>query len=182
MKYCIPTRPQRVRPPRPRSRVPGHMRATHPSSLNPFTLSPRDFGLTTSTPVLARRQPFHFSLYPTAGPLNPIQNHNLPASAANTGGSVQVAVSKARRAASLPLRRLLPPPRFRYSTKTSQAECCVGVIPAPPQVICCESSRKIGLSQNWDYATTTPSRNMLRPTAVWMTRNKGQTRCHTNWR
>ena len=27
-----------------------------------------------SARVLARRQPFHFSLYPTAGPLNPIQN------------------------------------------------------------------------------------------------------------
>jgi hypothetical protein len=74
MKYAIPIRSHRVRPPRARSRVPGHMRSIHPSSPDPFTLSPRGHGLTGSTRVLARRQPFHFSLYPTAGPLNPIQN------------------------------------------------------------------------------------------------------------
>ena len=74
MKYVIPIRSHRVRPPRARSRVPGHMRSIHPSSPDPFTLSPRGHGLTGSTRVLARRQPFHFSLYPTAGPLNPIQN------------------------------------------------------------------------------------------------------------
>ena len=35
--------------------------------------------------------------------------------------SLQVAVSKARRATSLPFRRLIPPARFRYNTKTSRA-------------------------------------------------------------
>ena len=55
------------------------------------------------------------------GCATPFKTHNLPASAANTGGSVQVAVSKARRAAPLPLRRLVPPARFRYSAKTSGA-------------------------------------------------------------
>jgi hypothetical protein len=74
MKYAIPIRSHRVRPPRARSRVPGHMRSIHPSSPGPFTLSPRGHRLTGSTRVLARRQPFHFSLYPLAGPLNPIQN------------------------------------------------------------------------------------------------------------
>jgi len=74
MKYVISIRSHRVRPPRARSRVPGHMRSIHPSSPDPFTLSPKDIGITGSTRVLARRQPFHFSLYPTAGPPNPIQN------------------------------------------------------------------------------------------------------------
>jgi hypothetical protein len=74
MKYVIPIRSHRVRPPRAHSRVPGHMRSIHPSSPDPFTLSPKDIGMTGSTRVLARRQPFHFSLYPTVGPMNPIQN------------------------------------------------------------------------------------------------------------
>jgi hypothetical protein len=74
MKYVIPIRSHRVRPPRARSRVPGHMRSIHPSSPDPFPLSPRSHTLTGSTRVLARRQPFLLSLYPTAGPLNPIQN------------------------------------------------------------------------------------------------------------
>src|ERR1019366_3709831 len=64
MKYVIPIRSHRVRPTRPRSRVPGNMRAIHPSSPDPFTPSPRDGALTGSTLVLARRQPFHSSLYP----------------------------------------------------------------------------------------------------------------------
>src|SRR5665647_2494811 len=70
MKYVIPIRSHRVRPPGARSRVPGHMRSIHLSSPDPFTLSPRGHGLTGSTRVLAPRQPFHFYLYPTAGPLN----------------------------------------------------------------------------------------------------------------
>ena len=42
MKYVISIRSHRVRPPRARSRVPGHMRSIHPSSPDPFTLSPKD--------------------------------------------------------------------------------------------------------------------------------------------
>ena len=75
MKYAIPIRSHRVRPPRPRSRVPGHMRSIHPSSPDPFTPSPRSHGLTGSTRVLARRQPFHFSLYPHGGSAEP---HSKP--------------------------------------------------------------------------------------------------------
>ena len=74
MKYSIPIRPHGARSLRPRSRVPGYKPATHSSSSYPFTRPPRDLGLTDSTRFLAPRQPFHFSLYPTAGPLNPIQN------------------------------------------------------------------------------------------------------------
>jgi len=74
MKYAIPIRSHRVRPPRPRSRVPGHIRLIRHSSSDPFPLSPRGHRLTGSTRVLARRQPFLLSLYPMAGPVNPIQN------------------------------------------------------------------------------------------------------------
>ena len=74
MKYGILTQLQRVCPPRPRSRVPGHMLATHPSSPYPLTSSPKKLRSTGSTRFLARRQPFHLSLHPPAGPLNPIQN------------------------------------------------------------------------------------------------------------
>ena len=69
MKYVIPIRSHRVR-----SRVPGHVRSIHPSSPDPFTLSPRSHGLESRTRLLARRQPFHLSSHPTTGPLNPIQN------------------------------------------------------------------------------------------------------------
>jgi hypothetical protein len=74
MKYRIPIRPHGAHSPRPRSRVPGYMPVTHPSSPYPFTRSPRGLGLTDSTRLLVRRPPFHLSLDPTAGPLNPIQN------------------------------------------------------------------------------------------------------------
>jgi hypothetical protein len=74
MKYSIPIRPHGVRSPRPRSRVSTYMLATHPSSHYPFTPSPRDLELTDSTRFLTPRQPFHLSLHPSTGPLNPIQN------------------------------------------------------------------------------------------------------------
>src|ERR1039458_7839792 len=74
MKYSIPIRPHGARLPRTRSRVPGYKTATHSSSPYPFTRPPRDLGLTDSTRFLAPRQPFHCSLYPPAGPLNPVQN------------------------------------------------------------------------------------------------------------
>ena len=45
-------------------------------------------------------------------------SQRIPADAMPQTSSKQT-VSKARRAASLPLRRLVPPARFRYSTKTS---------------------------------------------------------------
>ena len=74
MKYVISIRSHRVRPPRARSRVPGYKPATHSSSPCPLTRPPTDLGLTDSTRSLAPRQPFHFSLDPTVGPRNPIQN------------------------------------------------------------------------------------------------------------
>ena len=74
MKYSIPIRPHSARSPRPRSRVPDHMRATYPSSPYPFTHSPRDLGLRDNTRFLTRRQPFHLSLHPPAAPLTALQN------------------------------------------------------------------------------------------------------------
>jgi hypothetical protein len=74
MKYTIPIRPHGARSPRPRSRVPDYMPATHPSSPYPFTPSPRDLGLTDNTRFRTRRQPFHLSLHPPAEPLTPVQN------------------------------------------------------------------------------------------------------------
>ena len=125
MKYGISTRPHGVRSPRPPSPVPGHRPAAFRSSPYPFAPSPKTLGLTGSTRFLARRQPFHFSLHTTAGPLNPIQNPKSDASAANTGGFVQVAVSNARRAKFPLLRSLVQPARIRYSPMTFQAESSV---------------------------------------------------------
>jgi hypothetical protein len=74
MKYGISTRPHCVRSPRLPFRVPAHVSATPPSSPYPFTRPPRGLGLTDSRRFLTRRRPFNLSLYPTAGPLNPIQS------------------------------------------------------------------------------------------------------------
>ena len=74
MKYRISPPPKRVRPPRPRSRVPDSIPATPPASPYPFTPSPRNLGLTGSTRFLARSQPSQLSLHLPARLLNPIQN------------------------------------------------------------------------------------------------------------
>jgi hypothetical protein len=74
MKYGIPIRPHGARSPHPRSRVPAYMPTTHPSSPYPFIRPSRQPGLTDSTHILARRQPFHLPLHSPTGQRNPIQN------------------------------------------------------------------------------------------------------------
>ena len=75
----------------------------------------------------------------------------MPASAANTGGSVQVAVSKARRAASPPLRRLVPSAHFRYGSIAlpSEADGEFGTAPV------------LAAEVGYDPQTQTWSRRML---------------------
>jgi len=94
---------------------------THkPSVLNSTAHTTPDPSRVHSPSVL----PGSHKLIPPAHPLNlrPWLRHSkpiIPASAANTGGFLQVAVSKARRAACLLFRNMLDPARFPYSTKTS---------------------------------------------------------------
>ncbi len=74
MKYRISIRPHGARSPRPPSRVPAYLPATHTFSPYPFTHPPRHLGLTDSAFFPARRQPFHLSLHSATGQRNPIQN------------------------------------------------------------------------------------------------------------
>jgi len=74
MKYGIPTRPPRVRPPRLRSRVPPRLPATPSSSADLFPPSPKELELMASTRFLTRRPSFHLPPHPPPGPRNPIQN------------------------------------------------------------------------------------------------------------
>ena len=107
MKYAIPIRSHRVLPPRPRSRVaPAAGRQPPPCPASPFTPSRKDIQLVGWPHASTRPDPHstYLSIQRRVR-LTSFKAHNLPASAANTGGSVQVAVSKARRAASLPLPR-----------------------------------------------------------------------------
>jgi hypothetical protein len=71
--------------------------------------------------------PGSHKLIPPAHPLNlrPWLRHSkpiIPASAANTGGFLQVAVSKARRPEYLLFRNFVQSARFRYSTKTFHSQ------------------------------------------------------------
>jgi hypothetical protein len=74
MKYAIPIRSHRVRPPRPCSRVAPRRPTPPPYPAGPFTPSRKDIELVAGTRFHGRRPPFHLSLRPTAGPLNLIQN------------------------------------------------------------------------------------------------------------
>jgi hypothetical protein len=128
MKYAIPIRSHRVHPPHPRSRVPGHMRAIHPSSPYPFTLYPRDLGLTGSTRVLDRRQSFHLSLQPMAGPLNPNQNPKF-GRVRRKHGRLRSSRCIERAPGSTPATRpMAQSARIRYSPMTFQAQSAGGNI------------------------------------------------------
>ena len=74
MKYSIPIPTHGARSPRPRSRVPAYVPATHTSSPYPFRRPPRHLGFTDSTPFLPQGQPFHLPLHPPTVQQNPIQN------------------------------------------------------------------------------------------------------------
>jgi len=74
MKYAIPIRSHRVRPPRPCSRVAPRRPTPPPYPAGPFTPSRKNTELVAGTRFHARRLPFHLSLHPAVGPLNLIQN------------------------------------------------------------------------------------------------------------